>query len=47
MVVGTYTTKEQAALARKIIVGNDKTSTDALYSKLKENSYPVRIIEEK
>lgn len=71
VVVGTYATKEQAALARKIIVGydknlspiiwqsgvnnftllieafNDKTSADALYSKLKENSYPVRIIEEK
>ncbi len=71
VVVGTYATKEQAALARKIIVGNDKnlspiiwqsgvnnftllieafndkTSADALYNKLKENSYPVRIIEEK
>lgn len=71
VVVGTYAAKEQAALARKIIVGydknlspiiwqsgvnnftllvdtfNDKISADALYSKLKENSYPVRIIEEK
>lgn len=70
VIVGTYATKEQAALARKIIVGydnnlspiiwqsgvnnftllietfNDKTSADALYNKLKENSYPVKIIEE-